>query len=148
MASDLHSNRLPRRSDHDSANPRHEDWPSPGPEAGSVRSRRARAAAETALVRIVHHYGSADLRDQRTEATIKFDKCQSLGALNLRGTGYASHQTEVREFSARIGGVMHTVEVNVSGLPGFLLAKIAAAYSRRKPMIRTPGRRNSLFPGI
>ena len=75
----------------------------------------------------------ADLDDQRTEATIKFDECQSLGALNLRGTGYASQHTEVREFSARIGGVMHTVEVNVAGLPGFLLAKIAAAYSRRKP---------------
>ena len=75
----------------------------------------------------------ADLHDQRTEATIKFDKCQSLGALNLRGTGYASHYTEVREFSARIGGVTHTVEVNVSGLAGFLLAKTAAAYSRRKP---------------
>ena len=75
----------------------------------------------------------ADLDDQRTEATIKFNECQSLGALNLRGTGYASQHTEVREFSARIGGVMHTVEVNVSGLPGFLLAKIAAAYSRRKP---------------
>jgi hypothetical protein len=29
--------------------------------------------------------------------------------------------------------VVHTVEVNVSGLAGFLLAKTAAAYSRRHP---------------
>ena len=35
--------------------------------------------------------------------------------------------------SSKIGGVVHTVDVNVAGLAGFLLAKIAAAYSRRKP---------------
>lgn len=34
---------------------------------------------------------------------------------------------------SKIGGVVHTVEVNVSGLAGFLLAKTAAAYSRRMP---------------
>ena len=53
--------------------------------------------------------------------------------MNLRGTGYASYHTEVREFSGRIGDVTHTVEVNVAGLAGFLLAKTAAAYSRLKP---------------
>ena len=198
MAGDLHRMRLESRDG-----------------SAILRSRRARAAAETALVRIVHHYGSrpefvvlgglvpellcaqsqfqhagttdidvqvdlevecgavntarlerallnaeftpendqvwhwvgggaaatavvrfellADLPDQRTEATIKFDQCQNLGALNLRGTGYASRDTDVREFSARIGDVTRTVEVNVAGLAGFLLAKTAAANSRRKP---------------
>lgn len=192
MAADLHRSRL-----------------------ASVSSRAARSAAETALVRIVHHYGArpefvvigglvpellcaesrfqhagttdvdvqvnleiacgavnttrlerallnaefipetdqvwrwvadravasavvrfelfADLHDQPGEATIEFDECQHLGAVNLRGTGYASDHIEVREFGARIGGTTHTVEVNVAGLAGFLLAKTAAAYSRRSP---------------
>lgn len=35
--------------------------------------------------------------------------------------------------TSTIGGVPHTVEVNVSGLAGFLLAKTAAAHTRRKP---------------
>lgn len=75
----------------------------------------------------------ADLHDQPTEATISFDECESLGALNLRGTGFASHDVEVRELSARFGEVTHHTEVNVTGLAGFLLAKAAAAFSRRKP---------------
>ena len=53
--------------------------------------------------------------------------------MNLRGTGYASRHTELREFSARVDDVALTVEVNVAGLAGFRLAKTAAAYSRRKP---------------
>jgi hypothetical protein len=35
--------------------------------------------------------------------------------------------------TARIGGVVHDVQVNVAGIAGFLLAKAAAAHSRRKP---------------
>ena len=100
------------------------------PENDQVWQWVADGAAATVVVRFEL---LADLSDQRSEATIKFDECQSLGALNLRGTGYASHQTQVREFSALIGGVTHAVEVNVAGLAGFLLAKTAAAYSRRKP---------------
>lgn len=53
--------------------------------------------------------------------------------MNLRGTGFASHDVEVRELKAHFGGVTHQVEVNVTGLAGFLLAKTAAAFSRRKP---------------
>lgn len=74
----------------------------------------------------------ADLRTKPAEATIVFDECENLGAVNLRGTGFASRDIEVRELSTRIGGVTHHAEVNVSGLAGFLLAKTAAAYSRRK----------------
>lgn len=75
----------------------------------------------------------ADLDDQPEGAVVIFDECEDLGAANLRGTGYAARDIEVRQVSSRIGGVMQTVEVNVAGLAGFLLAKIAAAYSRRKP---------------
>ena len=179
------------------------------------RSRAARAAAESALVRIVHHYGSrpefvvlgglvpellcassglrhagttdvdvqvdleiaggsvntrrleqalvnaefeldaervwrwvsdvgpaksvvnfellADLGDQPSKLSIAFDECEHLGAANLHGTGFAARDTTVHTLRSRIGGVDHVVEVNVAGLAGFLLAKAAAAHSRRKP---------------
>ena len=74
----------------------------------------------------------ADLRDQPSEATVTFEACESLGTVNLRGSGFASRDVEVRELSARVGGAVDTVEVNVSGLAGFLLAKTVAAFSRRK----------------
>ncbi len=74
----------------------------------------------------------ADLHDQPAEATISFDACEHLGAVNLRGTGFAARDIEVRELNLRDGDVTHTAEVNVSGLAGFLLAKTAAAFSRRK----------------
>lgn len=52
--------------------------------------------------------------------------------MNLRGTGFASRDVQVHELKARFGGVTHQVEVNFTGLAGFLLAKTAAAFSRRK----------------
>jgi len=75
----------------------------------------------------------ADLDDQPEGVTVIFDECEDLGAANLRGTGYAARDVEVRWVSSKIGGVVHTVEVNVAGLAGFLLAKTAAASTRRKP---------------
>lgn len=75
----------------------------------------------------------ADLDDQPNEATVQFDACDNLGAVNLRGTGFAARDVEVRTLTAKVGGVALTAEVNVSGLAGFLLAKAAAARSRRKP---------------
>lgn len=74
----------------------------------------------------------ADLDDQPNEATIQFTECEQLGAVNLRGTRFASRDIEVRELSAEIRGEIHTVGINVAGLAGFLLAKAAAAYSRRR----------------
>ena len=74
----------------------------------------------------------ADLHDQPAEATISFDACENLGAMNLRGTRFAALDVEVRELSVRDSDVTHTAEVNVTGLAGFLLAKTAAAFSRRK----------------
>lgn len=179
----------------------------------AARSREARASAEAALVRVVHHYGSkpefvvlgglvpqllcstsdyehagttdvdvqvnlevatgsvnsrrleralrnaefepegtrawrwtapgrtarsvvkfellADLDDVGAQETILFDDCEALGAVNLRGTGFASRDVEVRTLRARIGGQPYTADVNVTGLAGFLLAKAAAARERR-----------------
>jgi len=74
----------------------------------------------------------ADLGNVPAEATVKFDGCDQLGAVNLRGTGFASRDVEVREPRTRVGGVEHVAEVNVTALAGFLLAKCAAARSRRK----------------
>ena len=74
----------------------------------------------------------ADLHDQPMETTISFDNCRNLGAVNLRGTGFAAHDVEVRELRVLEGEVILTAQVNVSGLAGFLLVKTATAYSRRK----------------
>lgn len=178
------------------------------------RSRAARVAAETALVRVVHHYGSRPefvltggllpeylcaqsgfrhagttdvdvqvdleiacgsvnvrkleqaLRNAEFEpdtervwrwtsgalgvpAVVKFElladddeagngeilvfrECDSLGAVNLRGTGFASRDVAPRRLTARVGDLERTVEISVAGLAGFLMAKTAAAPDRRK----------------
>ncbi|HAP74810.1 MAG TPA: hypothetical protein DCR14_01855 [Acidimicrobiaceae bacterium] len=75
----------------------------------------------------------ADLDDQPAGATVVFDGCNDLGAANLRGTGFAVRDIEVRQLRARVGGVEQIAEINVTGLGGFLMAKCAAAHSRRKP---------------
>lgn len=75
----------------------------------------------------------ADLNDVASEDIVRFDHCEELGAVNLRGTGFAARDFVIRPLSATIGGIRHDVEINVTGLAGFLLAKTAAAYARRKP---------------
>lgn len=75
----------------------------------------------------------ADLSDHAAGDTIRFDGCDQLGAVNLRGTGFAARDIETRKLKAKVGGTPYEVEVNVTGLAGFLLAKTAAAHSRRKP---------------
>jgi hypothetical protein len=75
----------------------------------------------------------ADLDHAPSASTIAFDGCKDLGAVNLRGTGFAARDTVVRRLTAKIGGVRHEVGVKVTGLAGFLMAKTAAAHSRRKP---------------
>lgn len=91
-------------------------WKADGPEQGTV----------------IKFELLADLENQASGARIVFDECESLGAANLRGTGFAARDIEVRSLTTKIGGVWHDAEVNVTGLAGFLLAKCAAAYSRRK----------------
>jgi len=75
----------------------------------------------------------ADLDDVPAEVAENFEGCDQLGAVNLRGTGFASRDTEVRVLRCRIDSVEQVAEVNVSALAGFLLAKCAAARARRKP---------------
>ena len=75
----------------------------------------------------------ADLVDEPANITLNFDDCDMLGAANVRGTGFATSDTAVHPLSAVVGGVWRNVEVNVTGLAGFLLTKTAAAYSRRQP---------------
>ena len=75
----------------------------------------------------------ADLDSTASGATVTFEGCDQLGAANLRGTGYATRDVEVKTLTARIGGGEHSVEINFTGLAGFLLAKCAAARSRRNP---------------
>ena len=75
----------------------------------------------------------ADVDTAPTEATVRFEDSESLGAVNLRGTGFATRDYASRRISARVGGLEQTAEINVAGLAGFLLAKTAAAYARRKP---------------
>ena len=75
----------------------------------------------------------ADLDTAPQAAVIEFAECVELGAVNLRGTGYATRDTQERTLRAKDGGVMRQVLVNVTGLSGFLLAKAAAAHGRHKP---------------
>ncbi len=95
----------------------HWRWSAPGPERRTV----------------VKFELLADLDDAPAETTVLFDGCEQLGAVNLRGTGFATRDVEVRELTARVGEDERTVEVNVTGLAGFLMAKCAAARSRRAP---------------
>jgi hypothetical protein len=74
----------------------------------------------------------ADLDDQPANATVNFAQCDALGAVNLRGTRFASRDFVRHPLSSKVGGVFYDVEVNVTGVAGFLLAKAAAAYGRRK----------------
>ena len=74
----------------------------------------------------------ADLDDQPAQVTVLFDGCRQLGAVNLRGTGVATRDIVERELRTRIGGVEQRATINVTGLGGYLLAKTAAARSRRK----------------
>lgn len=74
----------------------------------------------------------ADLADQPQGADVHFNNADKLGAVNLRGTGYASKDFAPRTLVAYEQGAKITAAVNVTGLAGFLLAKTAAAYGRHK----------------
>lgn len=75
----------------------------------------------------------ADLDDQPNNTIVQFAGCDRLGAANLRGTGYAARDTVIHELHAYDHGTWRRAEINVTGLAGFLLAKLAAAHGRRKP---------------
>ena len=73
----------------------------------------------------------ADLDGEPTGAVVHFDECDVLGAVNVRGTGFAARDYSSLTLRSRIGGVDYEVGVNVTGIAGFLIAKAAAARSRR-----------------
>jgi hypothetical protein len=75
----------------------------------------------------------ADVDTAPAEAMVQFDDSEALGALNLRGTGFATRDYAPQQISTRVGGRAQIVEINVAGLAGFLLAKAAAAHVRRNP---------------
>jgi hypothetical protein len=54
----------------------------------------------------------ADLDDQPAQVTISFDGCESLGAVNLRGTGFATRDHEVRTLRTFNSGQEQTAEIN------------------------------------
>ncbi len=75
----------------------------------------------------------ADLDDHPAGATVHFAGCEQLGAANLRGTGYAALDIVIQELRANDHRTWRNAQVNVTGLAGFLLAKLAAAQGRHKP---------------
>lgn len=72
----------------------------------------------------------ADLSNQPAQAIIVFDDCTSLGAVNLRGTRFASQDWVLRPITTTIDCESVTVDVRVATLPAYLLAKSHAAHGR------------------
>ncbi len=75
----------------------------------------------------------ADLDTAPAQTTVTFDDCDRLGAVNLRGTGFAARDRSQQPLVGLVDGEERSVMINVAGLAGFLLAKCAAARERRKP---------------
>lgn len=73
----------------------------------------------------------ADLHDVPNQTTVTFDRCEQLGAVNLRGTGFATRDWQPMEMSTTVAGDHLVVELRVAGLAGYLLAKTHAAHRRR-----------------
>jgi len=72
----------------------------------------------------------ADLDDVPNQQVVSFDGCESLGAVNLRGTGFAAQDWEVRTITSDLDGRPTTVALRVATLPAYLLAKVHAASGR------------------
>jgi hypothetical protein len=89
----------------------------------------------------------ADLDDVPNQTTVTFDGCDHLGAVNLRGTGFATRDWQLHPLVAPgPAGDIH-VELRVAGLAGYLLAKTHVAaihlydsdHSRVHNAFRAPG---------
>jgi hypothetical protein len=61
----------------------------------------------------------------------EIEDCDNLGAVNLRGTGFAARAWTLTRVTAAIDGRSVTVVLRVARLEGYLLAKIHAARGRR-----------------
>jgi hypothetical protein len=100
------------------------------PESGRVWRWAAHDGDDTFMV--VKFELLAHQDDVKSREILVFDECDALGAVNLRGTGFAARDATTRQLTARVGDLRRTVEINVAGLAGFLMAKAAAARERRK----------------
>jgi hypothetical protein len=72
----------------------------------------------------------ADLDDVPNQTTVSFDDCEFFGAINLRGTGFASQDWEARRVTAVLGQGAKSIDLRVATLPAYLLAKVHAARGR------------------
>jgi hypothetical protein len=72
----------------------------------------------------------ADLEDVPNQTTVLFDDCEFFGAVNLRGSGFASQDWEVRRVTANLGQGVKSIDLRVATLPAYLLAKVHAARGR------------------
>ncbi len=88
---------------------------------------------ETVPASVVKVEFLADLKDVANHQAVSFDDCENLGAINLRGTGFASQDWELRSVAAAIDGHATTIHLRVATLPAYLLAKIHAAHGRGLP---------------
>jgi hypothetical protein len=75
----------------------------------------------------------ADRDDVPNQRTTSFDDCESLGAVNLRGTGFVAKDWELRTITADIDGEMISIEIRVATVPAYILAKVHAAHGRSLP---------------
>ena len=75
----------------------------------------------------------ADLVDVADHTTVSFDGCESLGAINLRGTGFAAKDWTLHTITSTVGDRMAMVQLRVGTLPAYLLAKTHAAQGRNLP---------------
>lgn len=75
----------------------------------------------------------ADQHSHPADRVLNFAECDTLGAANIRGTGYGARDAQHMDLAAEVDGVWRTVQVSVASLGGFLLAKVCAAKSRSKP---------------
>ena len=73
----------------------------------------------------------ADLDDVPNQTTVTFDGCEHLGAVNLRGTRFATRDWQLHPLVAPGPAGDVRVELRVAGLAGYLLAKAHAAHRRR-----------------
>ncbi len=75
----------------------------------------------------------ADLDDVADHTTVSFNGCESLGAVNLRGTGFAAKDWTLHTITSTVEGRTATVQLRVATLPAYLLAKTHAAQGRNLP---------------
>jgi hypothetical protein len=73
----------------------------------------------------------ADLVDVPNQTTLTFDGCDHLGAVNLRGTGFAARDYQIRQIKSAHAADSSVTGLRVAGLAGYLLAKTHAAHRRR-----------------